>query len=65
MIDGHFLLADWFFLISAILFVLYVIIHFANSRRTTVDGATTRSVTWVFALPYLAGALIALGLWVL
>lgn len=56
MIDGHNLLADWFFLISAILFVLFA---FATYIGTTVAPKV------VAAFPYVAGALIALGLWVL
>lgn len=55
MIDGHFLLADWFFLIAAILFVLYGIAN--HVAQVTV---AVHSTLLGFGL-----ALVALGFWVL
>lgn len=56
MLDGHVLLADWLFLIAAILLVFYAVM--VNSPRALPNGRGA-------AIQSVGIALIALGLWVL
>lgn len=56
LLDGHVLLADWLFVIAAVLFVLVVLL--ARSARTA-GGITTHD------LLALGGACVAVGLLVL
>jgi hypothetical protein len=65
LVSGHILLADWAFLIAAVVFLALAVLAVLRSRPSPPTGSVAGSSGLWHALPYVASALVALGLLVL